>query len=159
GWRDENVKEALDLCLACKGCKGECPVNVDIATYKAEFLSHYYQGRLRPTSAYAMGLIYWWSRLASRLPAVANFFTQAPLLSDLAKLVMDVAPQRKLPVFASQTFKEWFRQRGPRNQGQPRVILWPDTFNNYFHPATARAAVEVLYESGYQVVYPEQLLL
>jgi FAD/FMN-containing dehydrogenase/Fe-S oxidoreductase len=161
GWRDENVKEALDLCLACKGCKGECPVNVDMATYKAEFLSHYYQGRLRPTSAYGMGLIYWWSRLASRMPALVNFFTQAPLLSDLAKLVMDVAPQRKLPVFASQTFKEWFRQRGQRNQrnqGKPSVILGPDTFNNYFHPATARAAVEVLEAAGYQVEVPEQSL-
>ncbi len=158
GWRDENVKEALDLCLACKGCKGECPVNVDMATYKAEFLSHYYQGRLRPMSAYAMGLIYWWARLASRTPAVANFFTQTPLLSDLAKLFMDVAPQRQLPVFASQTFKEWFRQRGPRNQGQLRVILWPDTFNNNFHPATAQAAVEVLEAAGYQVEVPEQSL-
>src|SRR5712692_6074218 len=56
GWRDQHVKEALDLCLACKGCKGDCPVNVDMATYKAEFLSHYYKGRLRPVSAYAMGL-------------------------------------------------------------------------------------------------------
>ena len=146
------------LFRSCKGCKGECPVNVDMATYKAEFLSHYYQGRLRPTSAYGMGLIYWWSRLASRMPALVNFFTQAPLLSDLAKLVMDVAPQRKLPVFAPQTFKGWFRQRGPRNQGKPRVILWPDTFNNYFHPATARAAVEVLEAAGYQVEVPEQSL-
>jgi FAD/FMN-containing dehydrogenase/Fe-S oxidoreductase len=158
GWRDEKVKEALDLCLACKGCKGECPVNVDMATYKAEFLSHYYQGRLRPASSYAMGLIYWWARLASRMPAVANFFMEAPGLGDLAKLVLNVAPQRKLPVFASETFKEWFRQRGPRNQDQPRVILWPDTFNNYFHPETARAAVEVLEAAGYQVEVPEQSL-
>ncbi len=158
GWRDENVKEALDLCLACKGCKGECPVNVDMATYKAEFLSHYYQGRLRPTSAYGMGLIYWWARLASHMPAMVNFFTQTPLLSDLAKLVMQVSLQRKLPVFASQTFKAWFRQRGTLNQGQPRVILWPDTFNNYFHPEIAIAAVEVLEAAGYQVEVPEQSL-
>jgi Fe-S oxidoreductase/FAD/FMN-containing dehydrogenase len=158
GWRDEHVKEALDLCLACKGCKGECPVNVDMATYKAEFLSHYYQGRLRPMSSYAMGQIYWWARLASRMPSVANFFTQAPLLSNLAKLVTGVAPQRRLPVFASQTFKAWFHQRGTRNQGQPRVILWPDTFNNYFHPETAIAAVEVLEAAGYQVEVPKQTL-
>ncbi len=72
GWRDEAVKEALDLCLACKGCKGDCPVNVDMATYKAEFLSHYYAGRLRPRSAYAMGLIYWWARLAALAPSVGQ---------------------------------------------------------------------------------------
>src|SRR5712692_2391536 len=158
GWRNEHVKEALDLCLACKGCKGDCPVNVDMATYKAEFLSHYYKGRLRPVSAYAMGLIYWWARLASHMPAVANFFTQTPLLSDLAKLVIGVAPQRRLPVFAPQTFKDWFHQRGPRNLGSPRVILWPDTFNNYLRPETAKAAVEVLEAAGYQVEIPEQSL-
>src|SRR5581483_10904506 len=78
GWRSEAVKEALDLCLACKGCKGECPVKVDMATYKAEFLSHYYAGRLRPPSAYAMGLIYLWARFASHLPGVVNVMTRAP---------------------------------------------------------------------------------
>jgi FAD/FMN-containing dehydrogenase len=73
GWRSEHVKETLDLCLACKGCKRDCPVNVDMATYKAEFMAHYYKGRLRPRSAYAMGLIYWWSRLASFMPGPVNF--------------------------------------------------------------------------------------
>jgi Fe-S oxidoreductase len=158
GWHDENVKEALDLCLACKGCKGECPVNVDMATYKAEFLSHYYSGRLRPRSSYAMGLIYWWARFASRMPGVVNFFTQTPVLRDVAKWAAGVAPERQMPVFASQTFKDWFRQRSPRNQGQPKVILWADTFNNYFHPETAKAAVEVLETAGYQVEVPEQSL-
>ncbi len=158
GWRSESVKEALDLCLACKGCKGDCPVNVDMATYKAEFLSHYYSGRLRPRSSYAMGLIYWWSRLACRMPGMVNFFTQTPLLRDVARLIAGVAPERQMPVFAPQTFKEWFRKRGPRNQDQPRVILWPDTFNNYLHPETAKAAVEVLEAAGYQVEVPEQSL-
>ncbi len=158
GWRSESVKEALDLCLACKGCKGDCPVNVDMATYKAEFLSHYYSGRLRPRSSYAMGLIYWWSRLACRMPGMVNFFTQTPLLRDVARLIAGVASERQMPAFASQTFKEWFRKRGPRNQDQPRVILWPDTFNNYLHPETAKAAVEVLEAAGYQVEVPEQSL-
>ena len=78
GWRDDNVKEALDLCLSCKGCRGECPVNVDMATYKAEFLSHYYKGRRRPVAAYAFGLMYWWARIAAHVPRTANFFTQTP---------------------------------------------------------------------------------
>src|SRR2546423_3672617 len=157
-WRSESVKEALDLCLACKGCKGDCPVNVDMATYKAEFLSHYYQGRLRRRSSYTMGLIYWWARVASRIPGIANFFTHAPLFNNVAKLLAGVAPQREMPIFAPQPFKEWFHKRGSRNTGQPGVILWPDTFNNYFHPATARAAVEVLEAAGYQVEVPEQSL-
>ncbi len=158
GWHDEHVKDALDLCLACKGCKGDCPVNVDIATYKAEFLSHYYQGRLRPMTSYTMGLIYWWARLASRMPAAANFFTHAPILSNLAKSVIGIAPQRRMPVFAAQTFKAWFRRRPPRNLGGPEVLLWPDTFNNYLHPETAMAGVEVLESIGYHVLVPEQSL-
>jgi len=158
GWRDEHVKEALDLCLACKGCKGDCPVYVDVATYKAEFLSHYYQGRLRPITAYSMGLIYWWARFGSLMPGVANFFTQTPLLRNVAKAIAGIAPERRIPVFAPQTFKQWFRQREPRNEGSPRVILWADTFNNHFHPEAAQAAVEVLEAVGYQVEVPERSL-
>jgi FAD/FMN-containing dehydrogenase/Fe-S oxidoreductase len=158
GWRDEHVKESLDLCLACKGCKGECPVQTDIATYKAEFLSHYYEGRLRPVNAYALGLIHWWARLASRMPSVANFFTQTPLLRDAMKAAADVAPERSVPAFALRTFKQWFRERDPRNLAGPPVILWPDTFNNHFHPETAKAAVEVLEDAGFRVEVPQQAL-
>ncbi|MDQ6654220.1 MAG: FAD-binding oxidoreductase [Verrucomicrobiota bacterium] len=154
GWRDKHVKDALDLCLACKGCKGECPVNVDMATYKAEFLAHYYKGHVRPIAAYAFGLIHIGARFASIMPRVANFFTQAPIFSDLIKLVIGVAPQRRMPPFADYTFKDWFRKRGPRNEGMPPVILWPDTFNNYFHPRTAEAAVEVLEAAGFHVRVP-----
>src|SRR5262249_16951742 len=86
-WRDQSGKEALDLCLACKGCKGDCPVNVDIATYKAEFLHHYYHWRLRPRSAYAFGLIYWWAQIASVFPGIANFFTQTRGFKSVARWV------------------------------------------------------------------------
>jgi Fe-S oxidoreductase len=158
GWRDKHVKESLDLCLACKGCKGECPVQTDVATYKAEFLSHYYEGRLRPINAYALGLIYWWSRLASYAPAVTNFFTQTSPLSEVVKAAVNIAPERKIPAFAPKTFKQWFRERGPRNLTKLPVILWPDTFNNHFHPETAKAAVEVLEDAGYRVEVPEQPL-
>src|SRR5436309_5395842 len=75
GWRSESVKEALDLCLACKGCKGDCPVNVDMATYKAEFLSHFWEGRIRPRHAYAFGWIDKWVRLAAVAPRIINLFT------------------------------------------------------------------------------------
>lgn len=158
GWREESVKEALHLCLACKGCKGECPVNVDMATYKAEFLSHYYAGRLRPRSAYAFGLIPWWARAASLMPEAVNFVTQTPVLRTMAKAVAGMAQERQIPQFAPQTFKAWFRQRARRNTDKPRVILWADTFNNYFHPQTAKAAVAVLEAAGYQVNVPQAWL-
>jgi Fe-S oxidoreductase len=129
-----------------------------MATYKAEFLSHYYAGRLRPRSAYAFGLIMFWARLASRAPGLVNFATQTPVVRDVAKLVAGVAPERRIPRFASRPFKSWFRARGPCNVGQTPVLLWPDTFNNFFHPATARAAVEVLEAAGYRVLVPDREL-
>jgi FAD/FMN-containing dehydrogenase/Fe-S oxidoreductase len=155
GWRDDNVKEALDLCLSCKGCKGDCPVNVDIATYKAEFLSHYWEGRIRPRHAYAFGLVDQWSRLASLWPGMVNLFTQTPGLRHAAKLVAGMPLGRRIPEFAPQTFKSWFSQRDSRRKNEAeKVILWADTFNNYFFPETAQAAVEVLEGAGCEVSVP-----
>jgi Fe-S oxidoreductase len=148
GWRDEHVKEALDLCLACKGCKGDCPVNVDMATYKAEFLAHYWEGRVRPVYAYAFGWIDKWAQLASIAPGFANLFTQLPGLRDIAKQAVGVPKQRQIPAFAAQTFRSWFRNRKSRPANGTKVLLWADTFNNYFMPETAQAAVEVLEQAG-----------
>src|SRR5438132_7355666 len=94
GWQEPAVYDALHLCLACKGCKGECPVHVDMATYKAEFLSHYYAGRLRPRSAYAMGFVHRWARIASHAPWVANLLTQTPGLAHVARLLAGVSQRR-----------------------------------------------------------------
>jgi len=158
GWRNEAVREALDLCLSCKGCKHDCPVQVDMATYKAEFLSHYYELRLRPRYAYASGLIYWWSRAAAHMLASANFFTQTPGVKGVVKLVAGYSQKRHIPPFAPETFKQWFFRREVRNDGKPPVILWADTFNNHFTPAVAKAAVEVLEHAGYRVYVPKQSL-
>jgi FAD/FMN-containing dehydrogenase/Fe-S oxidoreductase len=189
GWRSEEVKHSLDLCLACKGCKSDCPVSVDVATYKAEFLSHYYEGRVRPRSAYAFGNIDVWARLASNAPGVVNLTTQLPFLRDIAKLVAGIPQERSIPAFAPETFKMWFHRTRSRSGGRIRppqnakraewkgtasavpyepqqsrpsapeagspVLLWPDTFNNYFLPSTARAAVEVLEAAGYHVILPQ----
>ena len=208
GWRSEEVKRSLDLCLACKGCKSDCPTRVDVATYKAEFLSHYYQGRVRPISAYAFGNIDLWARLASNAPGLANLTTQLPFLREIAKLLAGIPLQRTIPPFTPHTFKEWFRscrsgriqpeppsgavfagwRAGPPREarrawdssrsyesewGAPRlagvarsgdfsqerdapdVLLWPDTFNNYFSPHIARAAVEVLEAAGFRVRVPQ----
>jgi FAD/FMN-containing dehydrogenase/Fe-S oxidoreductase len=155
GWRDEHVKESLDLCLACKGCKSDCPVGVDVATYKAEFLSHYYEGRSRPRSAHAFGNIATWARLASVAPSLANLATQTPLLRDLAKFMAGMPRERSIPAFARETFRAWFRRRKSRNSDGAPVLLWPDTFNNYFLPDTAKAAVDVLEAGGFNVRLPK----
>ncbi len=183
GWRNDEVAEALDLCLACKGCKGDCPVNVDMATYKAEFMAHHYAGRLRPRAAYSMGLIHWWAKLASRAPRLVNVAGRMPVLGSLAKVVAGVAPERELPAFADRTFRASWARRGGRvtedpgedgsrsssgaassvradseARGARRVILWVDTFTDHFHPRVADAAVRVLEDAGCEVILPSSQL-
>lgn len=157
GWRSAEVRESLDLCLACKGCRAECPAGVDLATYKAEFLHHHYQGRLRPRSAYALGLAPWWARLASAAPGLANSIARSPVLGGVLKRVGGIAPQRTLPAFAHRTFRDWFEKR-PQTTAGDRVLLWPDTFTNYFEPEIGRAAVEVLEAAGLRVTIPRRAL-
>jgi Fe-S oxidoreductase len=191
GWRSAEVKEALDLCFACKGCKSDCPVDVDMATYKAEFLSHHYAGRLRPMAAYTMGGIYWWARLASHAPRLANLAIRTPGLANLTRWLGGISQRRRIPAFARRTFRDGFGERRPgawagrsagtvgagvtegakvpegarvtegaqrTGGGGRRVILWPDTFNNFFHPSVADAAVEVLEAAGWEVVIPRKML-
>ena len=207
-WKNEQVKRALDLCLSCKACKSECPTNVDIATYRAEFLSHYYEGRSRPLHAYAFGLIDRWARSASRAPRLANFLAHAPVLATLLRNVLHLEKSRQLPRFAPLSFTRWCRTHaipaseaplprpvshsatpsstnsvpnptvgpakgaatdavidaatsvapGPARPPSSDVILWADTFNNYFHPQTAQAALEVLRDAGFHVTVPAQHL-
>jgi FAD/FMN-containing dehydrogenase/Fe-S oxidoreductase len=155
GWRSEAVKDALDLCLSCKGCKVDCPVNVDMATYKAEFMAHHYAGRRRPAEHYALGLIPWASRAASRLPGLTN----AVLGSRAVKRLAGIAVQRATPRYAPQTLTSWYRRRGGPAipDGRP-VILFPDTFTNSFAPHVGQAAVTVLEQAGYRVELPDRWL-
>ncbi len=160
GWRDKGIKEAMDLCLACKGCKGDCPVSVDVATYKAEFLAHYYEGRIRPAYAYSMGLIDKWAAIASRFPTLVNLATQTPGVAALAKALGGITQQRDMPAWPKQTFKQWFKARenkdsAPRGTVRGEVILWADTFNNHLTPHTAQAAVAVLEDAGFRVRVPQ----
>jgi FAD/FMN-containing dehydrogenase/Fe-S oxidoreductase len=154
GWKSDEVKESLEYCLACKGCKHECPVNVDMATYKAEFLFHYFKGRMRPLHMWLFGYMFWWARLASLAPGVANFFSQAPPFSTLMKRLASIAPERDIPMFADHTFRQWFCKRRARGGEKGKVLLFVDTWNEHFHPQTAQAAVEVLEDAGYEVMIP-----
>ncbi|MEU8198353.1 4Fe-4S dicluster domain-containing protein [Microbispora amethystogenes] len=154
-WRSDEVREALNLCLACKGCRSDCPVKVDMATYKAEFLHHYYARRPRPRQAYALGLIDRWARLASRVPRLANAVTHAPVLGRMAKLAAGIAQRRDTPRFATRTFRRLMTGHVPRNPGGPPVLLWPDTFTEHFQPEVGVAAVDVLESAGFRVIVPD----
>jgi FAD/FMN-containing dehydrogenase/Fe-S oxidoreductase len=158
GWQSDEVHEALDLCLACKGCTSDCPVQVDMPTMKAEFLHHRFKSlrRWRPRYAYAFGLIDQAARIASRVPELANLVTQTPVLSRAAKFAAGMAPAREIPEFAPVTLQHWWRSRGgTSNPSGQRVVLWPDTFNNHFHTDVGVACVEAIESAGWQVVIPD----
>lgn len=157
GFADEAVEEALDLCLACKGCKHDCPVEVDMASYKADFRARHYEKKWRPRAAYSMGQIQRWARIAAIAPELANFALRAPGLSALSKWMGGISQSRTMPPFARQTFRGWHRRHARRTGGE-RVILWPDTFNNYFRPQTAIAATRLLERLGFEVHIPAKPL-
>ncbi len=146
GWASEDVKEALDWCLACKGCRSDCPTHTDMAAYKAEFLSHYYETHSRPRQAWSMGRIGEWAPLASRFAGIANAFSSL----GISKYLAGVAPERALPKFAARSFRSRFT---PGGKGEP-VVLFDDTFNNHFRPETAAAAQRVLEAAGCAVELP-----
>jgi FAD/FMN-containing dehydrogenase/Fe-S oxidoreductase len=156
GWRSIQVRDALDLCLSCKGCLSDCPVNVDMATYKAEFTHHHYAGRpwARPLSHWSMGWLPQLSRIAAMAPRLVNRMAGTPL----AKRLGGIAPERDIPVFAEQTFTSWFRSRAAtsgRSGTRGAVMVWPDSFTNYLAPQVGRAAVAVLEAAGYEVMLPD----
>jgi FAD/FMN-containing dehydrogenase/Fe-S oxidoreductase len=147
GWQSEAVKEALEWCLGCKGCASDCPTHTDMALYKAEFFSHYYESKARPRAALAMGRIGEWAPMAARFPSIAN------TLSRIFKPLAGIASERALPEFAARTFRSGFEPSAKK--GAP-VVLFDDTFNNHFRPQTALAAQRVLESAGCAVELPRE---
>jgi FAD/FMN-containing dehydrogenase/Fe-S oxidoreductase len=156
--RADDVAGALDLCLSCKGCKRDCPVGVDMAAYKSEFLAQRYARRLRPASHYSLGWLPRWLRIVSlaRLAPLLNWAARRPALAGLAKRIGGVAPERDIPALAGRSFQHWFARRGPGpNPDGPRLLLWPDTFTNHLEPGIGQAAVTALEALGYRVEVPD----
>ncbi|MEV0600281.1 FAD-linked oxidase C-terminal domain-containing protein [Streptomyces sp. NPDC050315] len=155
GWRSTEVRDALDLCLSCKGCSADCPVGVDMATYKSEFLHQHYKGRIRPVTHYTMGWLPLLSRAAARMPRLVNALTSSRL-APIVKRLGGIAAQRSIPQFADETFLKWFRSRTPQGGGQRGpVMLWVDSFNNHFTPDVLKAGVAVLENAGFRVQVPD----
>ena len=155
-WRNEDVRSALDLCLSCKGCATDCPTHVDMASYKAEFLSHYYRGRLRPRSMYAFGLLPWLLRVGTRVPRLANALLGAPLLGSLARRAAGVTTARPAPHLAPQSFRRSETAVAHAEVADPTVVVWPDTFCDAFRPGVVEDLVAVLEASGERVVVPSR---
>ena len=153
GFADEALYEALELCLSCKACKSECPASIDMAAYKAEFLAHYYEVHRRPLATMFFGHIHELARAAALAPRIANLFTRGPLAA-LIRQMLSFHRERALPHFASQSFRAWFGRRAPAPESIREVLLFPDTFTNFFEPEVAIAATEVLERAGFRVILP-----
>ncbi|MDQ6850676.1 MAG: FAD-binding protein, partial [Actinomycetota bacterium] len=154
GMKSAELRDSLELCLSCKGCASDCPAGVDMATYKAEVLHQRYRHRLRPPAHYALGWLPRWTRLASRMPRLANATLRSDRLAAAAKRLGGIDARRPLPQFAPRTFRDWFATR-PTEAGRP-VLLWVDTFTDHFSPEVGRAAVRVLEAAGYSVAITDK---
>src|SRR4051794_30593498 len=151
--QSHEVLEALDLCLACKACKTECPVGVDMARYKAEFLAQHHREHGTPRSAHFFGRVHDLARLASVAPGAANLGQR--LLGRALQSAAGMDPRRRMPGFAKEPFRRAFlKRKRSSGDGRPRVVLFDDTFHNFFEPGPLSAAAAVLDRAGYDVRLP-----
>jgi FAD/FMN-containing dehydrogenase/Fe-S oxidoreductase len=144
--------EIMDLCLECKGCKAECPANVDMAKLKYEFLAHYHAANGLPLRNRFFGRIAMVSRLGAPLAPLVNLVSGLSLSRWLLQALLGIDRRRPLPALARQSFEQWFRKR-PTPESAPRgeVVLFHDTFLNHNQPRIGQAAVELLEAAGYRV--------
>ena len=149
----QEIKEVMDLCLSCKGCKVECPSGVDITKMKAEFLQQYYDLHGVPLRSKLIGYFSRQMQLAALFPSVYNFIVAHKMLRKGLNRLIGFHPQRTIPLVANQTLRQWFAKRKstPKNQ-QKKVYFFCDEFTNYLDVAIGKKAILLLEHLGYEVI-------
>lgn len=164
GWKNNDIADSLEHCLSCKACKSECPTQVDIATYKAEFMAMHYANRRRPLNHYLFAFI---GNLLPKLSPFAGLVNilQSGISGKLMQKLLGLSDEKGMPKLASQSFTHWIKQHADRQDDQfywfgemnkPTVVLWADSVNNYYRPQLMQSAVNVLLKSGRQVAVAKQ---
>nr|NIR51369.1 anaerobic glycerol-3-phosphate dehydrogenase subunit C [candidate division KSB1 bacterium]NIR72725.1 anaerobic glycerol-3-phosphate dehydrogenase subunit C [candidate division KSB1 bacterium]NIS26810.1 anaerobic glycerol-3-phosphate dehydrogenase subunit C [candidate division KSB1 bacterium]NIT73604.1 anaerobic glycerol-3-phosphate dehydrogenase subunit C [candidate division KSB1 bacterium]NIU27480.1 anaerobic glycerol-3-phosphate dehydrogenase subunit C [candidate division KSB1 bacterium] len=151
------MHDVLDLCIACKGCKGECPTNVDMAKLKYEFLYHYHKSNGLPTRDRLFGYIATLNRFGCAFAPVSNWLLGSPPVRWILHSALGIERHRHLPPFAGQTFPSWFKQHSAQNttsENRKKVVLFNDTFMTYNYPDVGIATVKLLEALGYEVILP-----
>ena len=157
----KRMYDVLDLCLECKGCKRECPSNVDLAKIKYEFLAHYYEQHGTPLRARMFAGVANLNKWGSRFAPLANLTMRSAPVKWLLESFFGIDRRRQMPPFASETFESWFRKRhrngaGSNGSSRPQVVLFHDCFMNYNYPQTGKAAAEVLEAAGFEVLLADK---
>ncbi len=151
----EEIKEVMDLCLSCKGCKTECPSSVDVAKMKAEFLQHYYDANGAPFRSRLIANFTKSQQLGALVAPLYNFFAQNPLLSRLIKKIVGFAPERSLPKVHHTTVRKWYKKQRQVGDFKKKVYLFCDEFTNYNDTEIGITTIKLLNALGYQVIIPE----
>jgi Fe-S oxidoreductase len=149
----DRMWDVMDLCLMCKGCKAECPSNVDVAKLKVEFLAHYYSQHRPAIGTQILAHVSTLNRIGSSIAPLSNWLTQLPGMRPITKWITGIDPRRSLPAFAPRNFQQWFARHTPHeNAGRAgRVVLLDDCLTSYCEPAINQGAVQLLEQSGYAV--------
>jgi len=159
GFKDTDIAESLEHCLSCKACKSECPTQVDIAAFKAEFMAQHYQHKRRPLHHHVFAKTGQWLKLMTRFPRLSNTL-QNGLPGKLTKSLLNIRQDKNLPALAALSFMAWAKQNADATVGgflrfgeqqQPAVVLWSDSVNNAYRPELLQTTVKLLGRSGYCV--------
>ncbi len=150
------IYEVMDLCLSCKGCKSECPSNVDMARYKAEFLFNWYKSHRVPLRTWMIANITRFNKLGMLVPSIFNWFVTNPVTSGILKKSLGFAPKRSIPTIGKNTLRSWIRTKGNKNSSfaNGKVYLFADEFSDYNDVEIGIKAVKLLNKLGYKVEVP-----